>query len=223
MDPQAQAPNSAGDTSAAPANTRLPAREVVACVLFGVVLWSVAIVAIVVPRRVHRQQERTTCLNNLSQLGQIYLIEAQMKPDEAAKFSGPAIWLSYRKDGSAIRRGDERVLVCPLDENIRLPESEADRSRWDGVDLAHVPRSLCSYAARDFNAFPLGADPSMEREPIGACLQHPGIAIIVFAGGDAQYLRLAELGLTSDDEKIVGPTSKSPMLRVFTYGDGSVR
>src|SRR6185503_6806499 len=102
------------------------------------------------------------------------------------------------------------------------PTTDAERKLWDDVDLAHAPRALCSYAVRDFKRFPV--DPvSTDPEVIAACIHHRRGAVVLYAGGDAQFVALAELGLSSDDDKTVGPDSKSPVLRVVRYGDGSVR
>lgn len=162
------------------------------------------------------RNQRASCMNNLSQLGQIFLMWRQAHPDATVPFNGTALWLSYRKDRSEIRRGDERVLICPKDDDASVPETDAERQAWDDVDLAHPSGALCSYASRDFERFPLGPHPA-DKEPIGACLHHKGIAIVVFRYGDAQKMTLEELGLASDDEKIVGPESKSPVLRVLKY------
>src|SRR6185436_2486321 len=101
------------------------------------------------------------------------------------------------------------------------PETEGERRVWDTVDLDHAPRELCSYAGRDFERFPL--DPKSDSEVIGACLNHRGGAVVVYSSGTALFLKLAALGVASDDEKTVGPESLSPVLRVVRYGDGSVR
>jgi hypothetical protein len=155
---------------------------------------------------------RRTCMEHLSQLGQIYLLLAQDNHAKAQKWSGPALWLSMRRNAAEIKRGEERVLLCPLDQAARPSSSDAERKAWDDVDLAHPASGLCSYAGRDFVNFPLNLK-SSDKEPIGACLHHPGGVSFVFDGGDAQFLSLAELGLASDAEKIVGPDSKSPLLR----------
>jgi len=65
--------------------------------------------------------------------------------------------------------------------------------------------------------------PTWASEPISACVHHKRCAIVAFANGAAQKMTLADLGIESDDDLIVGPDSKSPVLRVLRYGDGSVR
>jgi prepilin-type processing-associated H-X9-DG protein len=158
---------------------------------------------------------RLTCMNNLSHHGQAYLVTARRK---APAHCGAALWVSFCKRIAA----DPRVLVCPADARARRPETAEDRARYEIVDLDHVPRDLCSYPGRDFEKFPI--DPkSHDKQPIGACLSHKGGAPVIYADGRVEWLTLEKLGLDSDDDKIVGPDSKSPVLRVLRYGDGSVR
>lgn len=166
--------------------------------------------------RHHAAHTSLSCMNNLSQLAQVFLMRSADHPDEPVPFGGSALWLSYRKDHSDIKRGYERVLLCPNDDDAKYPETEDDKRAWDDVDLAHPSPHLCSYAARDFERCPLPAK-SPAREAVGACLHHEGFAIVAFSEGDVQKMTLEELGLASDDEMVVGPESKSPLLRLLKY------
>jgi hypothetical protein len=165
------------------------------------------------PARMAATERLTSCMNNLSQLGQTYLMQSAENRAKAQKFSGPALWLAYRKNASEIRRGDERVLLCPADPKAVFPESPADWKRFDDVDLSNPAAGLCSYAGRDFVRCPLPE--SKEPQPIGACLHHPGGAVIAYDDGSVKFVKLKDLGLASDAEKIIGPDSKSPVLRVL--------
>jgi len=57
--------------------------------LCGGALWAIVVTVLVtnLPFR-HESSPRLACLNNLSQLGQIWMIRAQERPDEAGKYSG---------------------------------------------------------------------------------------------------------------------------------------
>jgi hypothetical protein len=156
-------------------------------------------------------------MNNQSQLAQAYLVDAYQSP-ASKPLSGAALWLGQY--GTAVKPGNEQVFFCPEDPIAKA--SLVDRARYEHVDLARVPRALCSYAGRDFERFPLDSTKAAS-EPICACLCHPKGALVVFQAGDVRWMTLADLGLDSDDEKIVGPDSKSPVLRVLRFGDGSVR
>jgi hypothetical protein len=159
-------------------------------------------------------QQRATCMNNLSQLGQVHLIQTMENRAKAQKYSGPAMWLAMRKSGVEIHRGEERTVLCPCDLDVYVPATDAEIKRWDDVDLAKPAEGLCSYAGRDFVKFPIDVK-STDKQAIGACLHHDGGAVVVFDGGDAYFMTLEELGLASEAEKTVGPESKSPVLRVL--------
>jgi hypothetical protein len=180
----------------------------------------VTTVAIVVPE-MQETQRRLSCKGNLSQLAEVFLIRRMQSPKVAPR-SGPALFLEWRSTTSEIKRGQEKILVCPGDPSAKFPTAEADWTAWDRVDLDHAPRALCSYAVRDFARFPLPAKPT-GGEPIAACIHHPGGAVVAFAAGDTEFVTLQGLGLRPQDEMTVGPDSKSPLLRVLRYGDGSVR
>jgi hypothetical protein len=160
---------------------------------------------------------RAVCMNQLSQLSTLFSIRGMQNLAKAQRYSGPALWLQYRKSGSDIPRGQEKALLCPCDATARIPKTAADMEAWDTVDLEHPAAGLCSYAGRDFSAAPIaGSDAPFDRKvPIGACLHHPGGAVIAYASGFVEFLTLEELGLASDADKIVGPASKSPLLRVL--------
>jgi len=158
-----------------------------------------------------RLLRRLTCEDNLSRLGTLYLDRAQENRAKTQTHSGSALWLSMRKGGEEVRRGEERVLLCPCDASVRPPRSKLDLTAWDDVDLARPKPGLCSYAGRDFVQFPIA--PTSGDEPIGACLRHAGGAVVVFDFGLVTFLSLEELGLSSDSEKTVGRDSKSPLLR----------
>jgi len=180
---------------------------------------SVFVAATVVPK-MQESQRKLECMNNLSQLGQIYLVDVVTNKTKARVHSGPALWLGYYK--TEVKSGDERTFICPGDPSANLPTTAAERAPYEHVDLDHVPRALCSYAGRDFERCPLDTSPQA-RNVLGACLHHKGGAVVVYDAGDTNFVTLAELGLASDDDKTVGPDSKSPVLRVLRYGDGSVR
>jgi hypothetical protein len=158
------------------------------------------------------QKPRLTCMEHLAQLGYIFMTHMHDDAAKARKYSGPALWLAMRKNAIDLQRGEENVLLCPADPAVRAPRTDADRKAWDEVDLAKPTPGLCSYVGRDFVNFPIDIA-SSAKQPIGACLHHEGGAVVVFESGDAQFVTLEDLGLSSEDEKKVGPDSKSPILR----------
>ena len=159
-----------------------------------------------------------SCMNNLSQLGQIFLMDVQDKRLDPT-LHGSAQILSW----GGVRHGDERVYFCPEDDRA-VPETPEERRAFHPADAAALRRAvgLGSYAVRDFERFPL--DPkSTEKQIIlcdrlgddGRAVRHEDVIIAVFADGDAQKLTRDDLGIGPDDPIVVGPESPSPVLRVM--------
>jgi hypothetical protein len=191
----------------------------IVCGVVGVPLLAgvVTTVAIVVPR-MQETKRRTQCMSNLSELLVRHVTASMDDPKQAARWSGSSLWLAQRRGGMRVRRGEETLLICPGDALARPPVSESDRAEWDSVDLDHPPRHLCSYAGRDFAAFPI--DPTgEEKNPIGACVHHRGGAVVAFDTGDVQFFTREQLGIAPDAKITVGPDSASPMLRVLRGGN----
>jgi len=192
-------------------------------VVIAIIAGLVTTVAIVVPK-MQEQQRKTGCLNNLSQLGQVYLMQAQENRAKAQKYSGVALWLSYRKNTSEIKRGDERALICPGDQGVALPETEEDKKKWDNVDLDNPPDDLCSYTARDFKNYPLNIE-SPNKEIIGSdrqgkdqrTMQHKNGLVCCYEHGDAQFVTRAELDINSENPIVVGPEAENPMLKKVAF------
>ncbi len=208
------------DSTSAPQKRGLPAWAK-GLIVLGIVAAISAALAVFL-HNVQVSGRKTTCMVHMVNLGACFAQRRGVNgPTNAARWSGAALWLSLRKDGDPRRRLAERYLFCPLDVDGHYPESEADRRAYDNVDLEHPPRNMCSYPGRDFAAFPPSSDADAYHV-LGACLRHKGGAIVLFDDGDVRWFTLAELGLSSDDEKTVGPNSKSHLLRALRY-DGDPR
>jgi len=192
-------------------------------VVIAIIAGLVTTVAIVVPK-MQESQRQLTCTNNLSQLGQVYLMQAQENRAKAQKYSGVALWLSYRKNGTDIKRGDERVLICPGDQGVPLPENDEEKKKWDNVDLMNPPNDLCSYAARDFQNYPINVE-NPNKEMIGCDRQgndqktshHKGVIICVFEAGDAAKMSREELGINSESPIVIGPEAENKLLKTMAY------
>jgi prepilin-type N-terminal cleavage/methylation domain-containing protein len=193
-------------------------------VVITIIAGLVTAVAIMVPK-MQETARQTNCLSNLNGLGQLYITKAMDKQSSSQKYSGVALWLSYRKTGQGgILRGQEKALMCPGDPSFRLPENEEDRKLWDNVDLDNPTDDLCSYAARDFKNHPISVE-SPEKEIIGCDRQgsngrtphHRGVIICTFNEGDAQKMTREELGIATDEDIVVGPEASSKMLQNVIY------
>jgi hypothetical protein len=163
---------------------------------------------------------RAECGNNLSRLGERLRAMTPDKRRATMKLGGAAMFLSWRKDGRVVRRGDESLLRCPDDPDLRALNDDA-RTAYDQVDLANPPDDLCSYAVRDFDRWPLPTEGSLRGEIIACCRQgrdgatphHRGGVVALFGEGDVQFLTRDDLGLVADEPLVVGPESKVPMLQ----------
>ena len=195
-------------------------------VVITIIAGLVTAVAIMVPK-MQETARQTSCLSNLNGLGQMYITKAMEKGSAAAaqRYSGVALWLSYRKTGKeGILRGQEKALMCPGDPNFLLPENEEDRKQWDNIDLDNPQDNLCSYAARDFKAHAINIE-SPNKEIIGCDRQgsngrtphHKGVIICTFNEGDAQKMTREDLGIATDEDIVVGPEASSKMLQNVIY------
>ncbi len=191
-------------------------------VVITIIAALVSTVAIIVPK-MQESQRQMSCMNNLSQLGQVYLTEAMENKGKAQKYSGVSLWLSYRKGAHQIQRGNEKVLICPGD-NIAMPETEEDKKKWDNVDLGNPGTDLCSYAARDFQNYPIGAE-EKDKQIIGAdrqganqkTMHHKNVIIVVYEAGDTQKMDRDALGVDSESPIIVGPDAQNEQLKKVIY------
>jgi prepilin-type N-terminal cleavage/methylation domain-containing protein len=193
-------------------------------VVIAIIAGLVTTVAVVVPK-MQETAKQNSCMGNLQELGHIYLMAEQENRGKAQKYSGVALWLSYRKDFT-VKRGEEKALMCPGDPVVRAPDTPEDQKKWDNVDLDNPTGDLCSYAARDFRNYPLNVE-SQDKEiigcdrqgPDGKTMHHNGVIICVFAGGDAQKMSREQLGLASDTSHpiVIGPEAEAPMLKKVIY------
>jgi prepilin-type N-terminal cleavage/methylation domain-containing protein len=192
-------------------------------VVIAIIAGLVTTVAIVVPK-MQDQQKRLGCMQNLSQLGQIFISNKMENPVKAQRYSGVALWLNMRKGAKDIVRGNEKVLICPGDQGIAVPETDDDKKKWDNVDLDNPPSDLCSYAARDFKNFPINVE-SPEKEIIGSdrqgadqrTMQHKGGIVCCYTEGDAQFVTRDELGVNTENPIVVGPDADNKNLKKVVY------
>lgn len=186
-----------------------------------VVAGLVTAVAIVVPR-FPTGRGREGCLHHASILGQRF-VEAREERRLDPTLHGSAQILSWLWPGG-LPQGGEKLLVCPGDPTTLLPETLDDALVYHPADATALRRArgLGSYAVRDFERFPLAED-ATEKQAIlcdrqgddGRTMHHKGGIVVCFSEGDAQLLSREELGLGPDEPIVVGPDSRSPMLRVF--------
>ena len=177
------------------------------------VAYFVACVA-VTGHRMGREGRYKLCRRHLSALADGFAIDRTQDSTRAQRWSGSSLWLAMRRNTTHVLRGAESTLFCPEDDDADPPGDAA----WDSVDLEHPPRELCSYAGRDFAAFPLDEN-ATEPQPIGACVHHRDGVLVAFDNGWVQMMYREQIGLGPDDPMVVGPESKSPLLRMLVGGN----
>jgi prepilin-type N-terminal cleavage/methylation domain-containing protein len=195
-------------------------------VVIAIIAGLIGTVAIIVPQ-MQEKQKRFTCQNNLSQLGGIFVAERTEKSGKP-KYDGQALWLSWRANASKIREGQEGVLICPGDNGIAAADTQEAKDKYTNVDLKNPPTDLCSYAARDFSAYPLSNESKKvqiigcdRNGPDGRVAHHKNGLNAVFDDGAARFVEREELGISGDDPIVVGPESSNEMLKQVIYNKAS--
>jgi prepilin-type N-terminal cleavage/methylation domain-containing protein len=192
-------------------------------VVIAIIAGLVTAVSVMVPK-MQENQKRTSCMSNQAGLAQLYLVEANQNRGKAQKYSGVAMWLSYRAGSTPlIKSGNEKALICNGD-NVAIPETDADRKAYDNVNLDNPPDNLCSYAARDFKNAPMNVE-SKEKEIVGSdrqgangkSMHHVDCIICAYEDGDAQIVTRNELGVTSEEPITIGPEATNSSLKKVVY------
>jgi len=191
-------------------------------VVIAIIAGLIGTVAIIVPQ-MQEKQKRLTCANNLSQLGQTFVIERTEKAGKP-KYDGQALWLSWRVKGLKIQEGQEKVLICPGDNGITMPDTPEASKKYNDIDLGSPPNDMCSYASRDFSSFPLSNESKAiqligcdRNGPDGKTAHHKDGITIVFDSGTTEFYDREKLGVSPNDPIVVGPESSHEMLKQAVY------
>ena len=163
---------------------------------------------------------KTACSKHLKELGGAYLVRKLAQPGAPAH-SGSALLLSWRKEREIVREGQEELLLCPGDPHAVYPRNDADRARWDDVDLSDPSDDLCSYAVRDFRQFPLEKGSgkieiiACDRHGVdGVTAHHDGGLNVLYDDGSTKFLDRVALGLDAKESIVVGPDTDHSLLSV---------
>jgi len=198
--------------------TKSPSRWRELAVVLLVIAVMVTFVSVRIPGP--ERNPRLSCMNNISQLGQAFLV-ARMEKRLDPTLHGSAQILSWFGVND-LKRGNERVLFCPGDPSAAIPETSDERRPFHPVDAAALRRAvgLGSYAVRDFEKFPLnlcGKDKQIilcdRQGDDRRTMHHKQTIVVCYDSGDAQTLTREELGLRPDEPIVVGPDSPNPELR----------
>lgn len=189
-------------------------------VVITIIAALIGIVAAVIPQA-QQASRKLQCANNLKQIGGMLVERATGKG--LGTRGGAAMLLNVYKIGS-IRKGDERVFLCPGDIIIRgqnIDDAEF-RKRYESLDLDHVDPLLCSYAGRNRKVHPI--NPAAREKQAWACDcqgddgrtgHHKGGLNVLYDDASVVFMDSESLGLTPEDPIIVGSESTHDLLKQF--------
>ena len=167
---------------------------------------------------------RSVCSKHLSELGGAWQIWRMENPGGVPE-TGSAVLLRWRQERRLIRFGEEETLLCPGDPSALFPQTDADRARWDEVDLSDPDASLCSYAFRDLRRHPLDGGRrnviACDRQGADGTLpHHDGGLMVLYDNGAVVFVTRAMLGIEDPATPLrVGPESEVATLREVTTGE----
>ncbi len=195
-------------------------------VVLAIIATLIGIVAAVIPRAMNANR-KFTCGSNLRNIGAM-LVERTAASKGLGTRGGAAMLLQVYKPLQMIKKGDERVFLCPGDvlvrgQNIDDPEF---RKRYDTLDLDHLDTTLCSYAGRNRKLYPIRPD-SNEKQAWACDCQgddgrtghHQGGLNVLYEDGSVNFLDREALGLQSEDPIVVGPESTQKLLMQFILSE----
>ncbi len=214
----------------APATRAAPARPtgneagftlVEILVVITIIAALIGIVAAIIPQA-QQASRKVQCANNLHNIGAM-LVQRQTGKGLGSR-GGAAMLLNVYKLGM-IRKGDEKVFICPGDAQGRMqdPSDPEFAKRYDTLDLDNIDPILTSYAGRDRKNYPIKAD-AREKQAWAADCQgddgrtahHPGGLNVLYDDGSVIFLDSESLGLGPDDPVVIGPDSTVDVLKQFS-------
>jgi prepilin-type N-terminal cleavage/methylation domain-containing protein len=190
-------------------------------VVITIIAALISIVAAVIPRATQANR-RAQCANNLRQIGGM-LVERQT--DKGLGSRGGSAMLLQTYTLGMIKRGDERVFICPGDRIIRgqnLDDPEF-KKRYENIDLNRVDPLIISYAGINRKLHPLRPD-SKEKQAWGADCQgedhrsghHQSGLNVLFEDASVLFLDSEALELGPEDPIVIGVESSQKLLQKFT-------
>ena len=189
-------------------------------VVITIIAALISIVAAVIPQA-QQANRKVQCANNLKNIGG--MLVQRMTGKGLGTKGGAAMLLNTYKLGM-IRKGDEKVFLCPGDIIIRGQNlDDADfRKMYDTIDLNNIDPLMISYAGRNRKTHPLRPD-SREKQAWACDCQggdgrsghhHAGLNVL-YDDGSAVFLDTEYLGIGPDDPIVVGPDSTIEVLKQF--------
>lgn len=172
---------------------------------------------------VRRQARIKKSADNLRSIVLMYIASGAGMEKPWPKFSGKRLAL-WPVATNLLDRNDPRnleILFSPED-TARSVEKAGGPAGFGAITMASLRDAgvdvarFTSYVGRNSAEHPLTAAELSESAPVLADLSFGDVAIVAFTSASVKTMTKAELGLDPDDPLTVGPTSKSPILRVFS-------
>jgi prepilin-type N-terminal cleavage/methylation domain-containing protein len=190
-------------------------------VVITIIAALIGVVAAVIPQA-QQANRRAQCANNLKNIGAM-LVERSTAKGLGTR-GGSAMLLQTYTLG-LVRRGDERVFICPGDVMIRGQNLDDPdfKKRFEKIDLNHVDALICSYAGRNRKVHPIL--PASNEKQAWACDcqgdngrtgHHKGGLNVLYDDGSVVFLDHEALGLNPEEDIVVGAESTSEILQKFT-------
>ena len=189
-------------------------------VVITIIAALIGIVAAVIPQA-QQANRKLQCANNLKNIGG--MLSERITSKGLGTRGGAAMLLQTYKLGM-IRKGDERVFLCPGDVIIRGQNiDDADfKKRYDSIDLDHIDPLICSYAGRNRKLYKFQPD-SREKQAWGCDCQgddgrsghHKGGLNVLYDDSSVVFMDHEALGLQPEDPIVVGIDSTQELLKQF--------
>lgn len=196
-------------------------------VVITIIAALISIVAAVIPKATAANR-KTQCANNMRQIGGV-LMERAVSKGRLGR-GGSAMLLQAYTLG-LIRKGDERVFLCPGDimtrqQNLDDPEFRKRYEALTPASLDKVDPLLISYAGRNHKLHPIRPD-SREKQGWAVDCQgddgrtghHQGGVNILYDDASVVFLDFEALGVGIDDPIVVGVDSTIEELKKYCVSE----
>ena len=189
-------------------------------VVITIIAALISIVAAVIPKAAAANR-KVQCANNLKNIGAMLQERAITK---GLGMRGGSAMLLQTYTLGLIKRGDEKVYLCPGDVIIRgqnLDDQEF-KKRYEHIDLNKIDPLLISYAGRNRKNHKLLPD-SRDKQGWGVDCQgddgksghHQGGVNILYEDSSVVFLDNEALGVGVEDPIVVGPDSTIEELQKY--------
>ena len=187
-------------------------------VVITIIAALISIVAAVIPRAAAANR-KVQCQSNLRNIGGVLMERAVGGKGLGVRGGSAMLLQAYTL--RLIRKGDERVFLCPGDIIIRGQSlDDADfRKRYESIDLNKIDPLIISFAGRNRKLHPIKPD-SGEKEGWGCDCQgdngrdghHQRGVNILYDDGSVLFVDNEALGVAPEDPIVVGTESTIPEL-----------